>query len=202
LRALYTGSETNVQLRPVAAEREPAGSTPPNSPPIQQKEPESAIGKGAISGEGSATSGSSKDAMPKAALHFEPSSANLKAGEVLTVKLIADNVDDLYSLPLLLEYDPKVIAVEDVRHGNFLSDGGREIAVVQQIDREQGHAIVSVTRPPNAKGVSGTGTVLEVLIRGLANGTSTLSLPAVNAKTSKHIPIDFRTDHATIRVNP
>jgi general secretion pathway protein D len=202
LRALYTGSETNVQLRPVAADLEPASATPPNSPRMQQKEPESTIGKRATSGEGSATSRSSKDSMPIAALHFELSSADLKAGQVLTVRLIADSVDDLYSLPLLLEYDPKVIAVEDVRHGNFFSDGGREIAVVQQIDKEQGHAIVSVTRPPNANGVSGTGTVLEVVIRGLAGGTSTLSLPAVNAKTSKHIPIDFLTERATIRVNP
>jgi general secretion pathway protein D len=201
LRALYTGTESNVQLKAVAS-LEPASPALESPVGVQQAGPNKTTGEGPASGKASELARTNKDSTSKARLHFEPTIVNLKTGDTITVRLLADNVDDLFSLPVLLEYDPKVISVQEVRHGNFFSDGGQEIAVVQQIDEEQGHAIVSATRPPRTAGVSGSGTVLEFVLRGVASGTSALSLPAVKARNSKQTPIDFLTDGATVRVSP
>jgi general secretion pathway protein D len=201
LRALYTGTESNVQLKAVAS-LEPASPALQSPVGVQQAGPNKTTGEGPASGKASELTRTNKDSTSKARLHFVPTIVNLKTGDTITVRLLADNVNDLFSLPVLLEYDPKVISVQEVRHGNFFSDGGQEIAVVQQIDEEQGHAIVSATRPPRTAGVSGSGTVLEFVLRGVASGTSALSLPAVKARNSKQTPIDFLTDGATVRVSP
>jgi general secretion pathway protein D len=201
LRALYTGSENNVQLRP-AAEVETAGSVARTSGQDAMAAPGKPTGEAGVSVGANNIPVAGRDSVPKPRLHFEPRTVNIKAGEAVTVKLVTDNVNDLFSLPVLFEYDPKVVSIEEVRHGSFFSDGGQEIAVVQQIDKERGHAIVSATRPPNVAGVTGSGTILEIVLRAVAPGTSTLAIPGINAKTSKQTAIEFLTDGATIRVSP
>jgi len=39
--------------------------------------------------------------------------------------VVVQNVQDLYSIPMLLQFNPAVISVEDVRQGGFLSVGHR-----------------------------------------------------------------------------
>jgi len=111
-----------------------------------------------------------------------------------------DNVTDLFSVPMLLQYNPAVISIEEVRHGGFLSDGGQDIAIVQRVDKEHGQAIISATRQPNTPGVNGSGTLLGVVVKALATGTSTLSIVQVNAKDSQLKPIPLVTGEAILHV--
>ena len=133
-------------------------------------------------------------------LAFEPATVALKAGETTTVGVVVQGAQDLYSIPLLMQYDPKVISVEDVRQGGFLSGGQQPIAVVQRVDKERGQAIVSATRMPNTPGVSGSGTIFGVVLRGVAAGSSTLSILQVNARDSQQRPLQFVTKEATVKV--
>src|SRR5262249_7915230 len=165
LRALYTGSEGNLQVRPAvdkeqSSEGESASARPEPTPKTE------------VAVDGSAE---------VASLSFKPHTLSLRVGETSTLKVNATQVNDLFSLPIRLEYNPKVIRVEDVRHGMLFSQGGEEIAVVQQIDKERGLATVGVTRPPNSGGVSGDGTVLEITLRAVGVGTSELKISGVNA---------------------
>src|SRR4029077_7557091 len=120
-----------------------------------------------------------------AQLGFEPATISLKAGETTTIAVAVQGAQDLYSIPMLMQYDPKVVSVEDVRQGGFLSGGQQPIAVVQRVDKERGQAIVSATRMPNTPGVSGSGTIFGVVLRGVAAGSSTLSILQVNARDSQ-----------------
>src|SRR5436309_10710819 len=43
-----------------------------------------------------------------------------------TIGVVIENVNDLFSIPLLLQYNPAVISVEEVRHGGFLSGERRK----------------------------------------------------------------------------
>jgi general secretion pathway protein D len=133
-------------------------------------------------------------------LAFEPATVELKAGETTTVGVVVQGAQDLYSIPLLMQYDPKVVSVEDVRQGGFLSGGQQPIAVVQRVDKERGQAIVSATRMPNTPGVSGSGTIFGVVLRGVAPGSSTLSILQVNARDSQQRPLQFVTKEATVKV--
>ena len=137
-----------------------------------------------------------------ARLRFEPRNVTLKAGQTATLGIVAENVNDLFSIPMLLQYDPKVISVEELQHGGFLSGGNQEIALVQRVDQEHGQAIISATRQPNSAGVSGSGTLIGVVVKALAPGTTNLAIVQINAKDSQQRPIPLVTGEATIQVQP
>jgi general secretion pathway protein D len=135
-----------------------------------------------------------------ASLQFEPGSSSMKPGETTTIGVTVQNVQDLYSIPMLLQFNPAVISVEDVRQGGFLSGGTQEVAIVERVDKERGQAIISATRMPNTPGVSGSGTLVGIVVKALAAGNSQLSIVQVNAKDSQQRPIQVVTGEATVRV--
>ena len=137
---------------------------------------------------------------PAAQLHFEPATATLKSGDTTTVGLAVSNVSDLYSIPLLIHYDPAVVQVEEVRNGGFLSGGTQEIAIVQRIDAQRGEIIISATRQPNTPGVSGSGTLLGLVVKGLAPGKTALQILQVNARDSQQRNVPMVSGEATIQV--
>jgi general secretion pathway protein D len=139
-------------------------------------------------------------AAPAAQLHFDPSATTLKPGDTTTLGLAISNVTDLYSIPLLIHYDPAVVQVEEVRNGGFLSGGTQEIAIVQRIDSQRGEVVVSATRQPNTPGVNGSGTLLGIVVRGVAPGKTALQILQVNAHDAQQRTIPVVSGEATIQV--
>jgi general secretion pathway protein D len=211
LRPIYSGSEAEVKVRREEEVRAP------NAPPAAQQQPQGAgqtnpiLGTtptaptaGAAAGTAGPTQGPGTAAAGagSAQVRFEPRSLSLKAGQQQTVGIVVENVNDLFSIPFLLQYNPAVLSVEEVRHGDFLSGGNQEIAIVQRVDKEHGQAIISATRQPNTSGVSGTGTIMGIVVKALAPGATTLSIVQVNAKDSQQKPIPLATSEATVQVQP
>jgi general secretion pathway protein D len=199
LKTLYAGSETNVQVS-----RESDMRAPQQQPPAISPEPTNAQPPTAPVGNAQAPPNAEQSAQAGkvARLRFEPSSLSLTPGQTSTVGVLVDNVNDLFSIPFLLQYNPAVISVEEVRHGGFLQTGDQAIAIVLQVDKEHGQAIISATRQPNTPGASGTGTVTGIVIKALAPGTSTLSIVQVNARDSQQRPIQLMTSEASVQVKP
>jgi general secretion pathway protein D len=194
LKALYAGSESNVQTKRASEMRAPQQQPPVANPSTKEQEP-------SVPANAQAPSNSEQSGKP-AQVRFEPRSLSLKTGQTMTVGVVVDNVSDLFSIPFLLQYNPAVISVEEVRHGGFLQAGDQEIAIVQKVDNERGQAIISATRQPNTAGASGTGTVIGIVIKGLAPGTGTLSIVQVSAKDSQQRPIQLVTSEASVQVAP
>ena len=208
LRAMFSGTDTfvgakrelevkaptanpNPQMMPPAAPAQaPAGPLVPAGAPAPTPAPQPTAPSGVPQAQGLAG--------PR--IRFEPATLNLTAGQTATIGVVVENVTDLYSVPMLLQYNPAIISVEEVRHGGFLSGGTQEIAIVQRVDKEHGQAIISATRQPNTPGVNGSGTLLGVVIKALAPGTTNLSIVQVNAKDSQQKPIPLVTSEATLRV--
>ena len=186
LRTLSSGTETNIQVRR-ESETVPPPAPQPTPPPAAPPAPAPAPTPGT-------------DAGRVARLRFEPSGVTLRPGETTTIAVVVEDVRDLFSIPMLLQYNPAVIAVDEVRNGGFLSGGTQEIAIVQRIDKERGQAIVSATRQPNTPGVNGSGTLLGIMVRGVASGTSSLSIVQVNGHDSQQKPLTLVTSEASIRV--
>lgn len=198
LRSIYSGSEQNIQVRPESEIRAPAmpkqGPAPAPAVPAAPAAPNNnAPG---------AQPNTAAESNQGARLRFEPQTVTMKAGQTATIGIVAENVNDLFSIPMLLQYDPKVISVEELQHGGFLSGGNQEIALVQRVDQEHGQAIISATRQPNSAGVSGSGTLIGVVVKALAPGTTKISIVQINAKDSQQRPIPLVTGEATIQVQP
>jgi general secretion pathway protein D len=187
LRSLAAGTETNVQVR-----KESDGQAPQVPAPGQPQVPAPAAAQP------TPTPGAAAASATR--LRFEPQSVNLKPGETATIGIVVQDVHDLFSIPMLLQYNPAVISVEEVRHGGFLSGGTQEVAIVQRVDKDRGQAIISATRQPNTPGVNGSGTLLGIVVRGVSPGTSSLSIVQVNARDSQQKPIPLLAGEASIRV--
>jgi len=192
LKPLYSGSEAEVKVR-----REAAARAPNAQPPAAQQSPANQA-PGAAAGAPATAPSETQQAQ----LRFEPRSLSLKVGQQQTLGVVVDKVNDLFSIPFLLQYNPAVISVEEVQHGGFLSGGNQEIAIVQRVDKEHGQAIISATRQPNTAGVSGTGTIMGIVVKAIAPGSSNLSIVQVNAKDSQQRPIPLVTSEATVQVQP
>lgn len=137
-----------------------------------------------------------------ARLRFEPADSAVRVGETTIIGLVVQDAQDLFSIPVLLQYNPAVVSVEDVRQGGFLSGGTQPVAIVQRVDKERGQAIISATRMPNTPGISGTGTIFGIVVRGVAPGSSPLSVLQVNARDSQQRALPLITSEATLTVAP
>jgi general secretion pathway protein D len=206
LKAIYSGTETYPGAKREMDIKAPTGNpnpqlTPPNTPPGAAPMAAPVPGQsnpGAEAPGGPGGSAQAQIAGPR--IRFEPATVNLSPGQTVTLGVAIDNVTDLFSVPMLLQYNPVIISIEEVRHGGFLSGGTQEIAIVQRVDKEHGQAIISATRQPNTPGVSGSGTLLGVVVKGLVPGTSNISVVQVNAKDSQQKLIPLVTSEATVRV--
>ena len=188
LRTLASGTDANVRVYEQNVEQ-----------PATQKG--AAPAAAAPSSGANATSQNQEPAAAGAAtLAFQPENISLKPGGTTTVNLLVNNVHDLFSIPLLLQYNPAVIQVEDIKNGGFLSGGTQEIAIVHQENPQQGQAVVSATRKPNTPGISGTGALIGIVIRAIGPGTSPLQVLQVNARDSKQQAIALTSSAATIQV--
>jgi general secretion pathway protein D len=194
LRSIASGTDANAEVRlenVVMAPQMPKTQGVPvtEQPPAGTSQPPAAP-----------AAPSQTAATQSPSLRFDPGAAALKPGETTTIGVVVQNVQDLYSIPMLLQYNPAVISVEDVRQGGFLSGGTQDIAIVERVDKERGQAIISATRMPNTPGVSGSGTLVGIVVRGVAPGNSQLSIVQVNGKDSQQRPIQMVTSEAAIRV--
>jgi general secretion pathway protein D len=200
LRPLYSGSETNVQVKRESEIRAPVAQPPPT--PAQPPASNQNMGAATPAPAAGAPAPGAVEGSPAAKIRFEPQSLTLKVGQTATIGVVVDNVTDLFSIPLLLQYNPAVISVEEVQHGGFLSGGTQEIAIVYQPFKDKGQSIISATRRPNTPGVSGSGTLIGIVIKALAPGSSNLSIVQVNAKDSQQKLIPLVTSEATLQVQP
>ena len=199
LRPISSGVEQNITVRRQSEIRTPGTQAPAQPAPAQPQpaplpppgaaQPQAANPQAAASGQ-------------NARLRFDPQALTLATGQTATLGVAVDNVNDLYSIPMMLQYDPAVISVEDIQHGTFLSSGNQEIAIVQGGDKSKGQIMIAATRQPNTPGVSGSGTLLGIVVRAVGAGASNISIVQVNAKDSQQKPLPLITTEASIQVKP
>lgn len=203
LRGMYSGTDATFQVK-----RESDIRTPATEPPKPAAQAPAGVTPGAVApGSALTPPGINPPQGQPGKMRFEPGALSLKVGETKTVAVVVENVNDLFSIPMLLQYDPAVISIEEFQHamtegqhGGFLSGGTQEIAIVSNVNKEKGQAVISATRQPNTAGVSGSGTLLGIVIKGIAPGSSHLSIVQQNAKDSQQRPIPLVTSEATVQV--
>jgi adhesin HecA-like repeat protein len=188
LRSIYSGTESNVQVRGVEKieSLQKLEQVVESGAPVAPEVP-------------SAATPNAPTSQP-CQLRLEPRALSLRVGESRKIALVVAGARDLFSVPMLMQYDSAVLSVEEVRNGGFLSGGTQEIAIVERLDNQRGEAIISATRQPNTPGVDGTGTLAEISIKGVGPGTSKLAIVQVNARDSKQRPLPLVSSEAIVRV--
>src|SRR5260370_6241585 len=201
LRPISTGVEQNITTRRDRDTRTPTAVPPQQVPAQQTPSAQAPVQQNPAAGISSAATDQSAGAnVQSARLRFDPQTVSLAPGQTTTLGISVDNVADLYSIPMILQFDPTVISVQDIQHGGFLSSGNQEIAIVKGGDESKGQLMIAATRQPNTPGVSGSGTLLGIVVKALKPGATQLSIVQVNAKDSQQKPLPLLTGEATIQV--
>jgi general secretion pathway protein D len=107
---------------------------------------------------------------------------------------------NVYSVPLQLNYDPNQLQVVNVSNGGFLSQDGQAVALVHRDDAASGTLQVTATRPPGAGGVSGQGAVVTLTFMAKGTGQSPLTITRGGARDPAMQPIPLNGAQAVVTV--
>ncbi len=135
------------------------------------------------------------------ALRFGEAVYNQAVGSRFDVAVHIEQAQNIASLPLWLRYDPKLLKLVDVSHGDFLAPEGQLVTVAERVDHKTGMATVTLTREPGMQGVSGTGIVATLTFEAKTTGESRLNLLRTGARNPGQKTGQVRGARASVVVN-
>ncbi|MFZ0798029.1 MAG: cohesin domain-containing protein [Terriglobales bacterium] len=131
---------------------------------------------------------------------FDPPTLTQAKGSTFTVNVMLSGGQNVYSVPVQLNYDPNQVSVVNVSNGGFLSQDGQAVALVHRDDPLTGTLQITATRPPGAGGVSGQGAVVTLTFMAKAPGQSALTITRGGARDPAMQPIAMSGAQAAITI--
>ncbi|SEF50503.1 general secretion pathway protein D [Bryocella elongata] len=117
-------------------------------------------------------------------LQVIPPSTVQTVGSTFQVVLKVTNARDLSTIPLQMQFNPKVLQLVGVEDGTLMSRDGQPAALVHR-DGDDGSVTITSTRPPQAPGVNGEGSLCTLTFKAIGAGDSPLALVRIGARDSK-----------------
>jgi general secretion pathway protein D len=172
-RAIDIGTANSIELRhmshlPAATAANPAGQAPGTPGP-------GTPGQAAPSASGPGAQGSAN-------FLFDPGQITAVKGNTFVVNLLISGAQNVYSVPVQMNYDPAKLQLVNVSNGGFLSQDGQAVALVHREDETTGTLQITATRPPGAGGVSGQGAVVTMTFQAKASGQTPLTITRGGAR--------------------
>jgi general secretion pathway protein D len=127
-----------------------------------------------------------------------PPNSNQSVGSTFQVGVMLGNARDVFSVPLQMKFNPAVLQLVNVDSGDVLSRDGQVVSLVHREDN--GLVAVSTSRPPNAAGVSGQGSLCTFTFKAIAAGDSDLTLVKVGALNSAQANLPAVGSQAVVHV--
>ncbi|HSY92723.1 MAG TPA: cohesin domain-containing protein [Candidatus Binatus sp.] len=180
-RAIDIGTANTIQMRYVnhpqaapAATQPPAGQTPAGQAPAGQA-PASQPPTGQAPPPNSA-------ANPTPSFLFDPPTIQAAKGNTFVVNLLLSGAQNVHSVPVQLNYDPKMLQLVNISNGGFLSQDGQIVTLAHREDEMVGQSQITASRPPGAGGVSGQGAVVTITFQAKADGQTPLTITRGGAR--------------------
>ncbi len=131
---------------------------------------------------------------------FDPGQITATKGNTFVVNLLISGAQNVYSVPVQMNYDPNKLQLVNVSNGGFLSQDGQAVALVHREDETTGTLQVTATRPPGAGGVSGQGAVVTLTFQAKASGQTPLTITRGGARDPGQQSITVNGAQASITV--
>jgi general secretion pathway protein D len=113
---------------------------------------------------------------------FDPPQIQTEKGNTFAVNLLISGAQNVYSVPVQLNYDPKMLQLVNVSNGGFLSQDGQVVTLVHREDESMGQSQITASRPSGAGGVSGQGAVVTVTFEAKSSGQTPLTITRGGAR--------------------
>jgi general secretion pathway protein D len=104
----------------------------------------------------------------------------IQVGEVFSVDVLVEGMQNLYSAPLFVDYDPQLLEFVRAEEGNFLKQGGQATIFTSSANPAAGKVIVGNKRGVEGSGASGSGKLLHLVFKAKSAGVAALGLDRLN----------------------
>jgi general secretion pathway protein D len=182
-RAIQIGTSTTIELhhgeRPMAA---PGSAAAPAGQTSIQPANGNATTTSPVHSQPAPTTQATPPAAGPASFLFDPPTIQAAKGGTFVVNLLISGAQNVYSVPVQLNYDPKMLQLVNVSNGGFLSQDGQAVALVHREDETIGQSTITAQRPPGAGGVSGQGSVVTMTFSAKDNGQTPLTVTRGGAR--------------------
>ena len=135
-----------------------------------------------------------------ASVRFLPAQVNATVSGAFTVALALQNGADVTSAPLQIQFDPKVLRLNDVASGDLMAQGGVQPVFAKNIQNDSGTATIQLSRPAGAAGATGSGVLVTLSFQAVAPGTTLVNIANLNVRNSQGQPAASGTPALPVRV--
>lgn len=111
-------------------------------------------------------------------LSLDPPMVNQAAGAMFAVNVILNGGQNVFTVPVQITYDTKVLRFVNVSNAGALSKDGAAVALVHRDDAEKGMLQVSLVRPPGSNGINPSGPLFTLMFVAKTAGQGTVSVGA------------------------
>jgi general secretion pathway protein D len=203
-RGAAPGTQQAVPARMGAASAAPVqqqqATPPPPQPLVNAPATQQAPGQATPPQAGIQQAAPGTSAAGGAAFAFDPPSVNVAAGSTFAVNLLLTGAQNVYSVPVQINYDPGKLQLVNVSNGGFLSQDGQAVALVHRDDATTGTVQVTATRPPGSTGVSGQGAVVTFTFMARNAGQASISVSRGGARDTGMQAIQVAPAQGTVNV--
>ncbi len=182
-RQIEIGTANTIELRHVSQRVAPAAA-----PARQNEQPSTPPAASPAAGSAPGTQPSITPIGPNTgtggtpSFMFDPPTIQATKGNTFALNLVISGAQNVYSVPVQLNYDPKMLQLVNVSNGGFLSQDGQAVALVHREDETIGQLTITASRPSGAGGVSGQGTVVTMTFMAKATGQTPLTITRGGAR--------------------
>jgi general secretion pathway protein D len=121
---------------------------------------------------------------------FNPANVDTQLSSTVTVTLSADNVTDMVSAAAHLNFDPRILRINNIVLGDLPQRNVAPLEPSRNILNDSGQADMSVARGPTDGGVSGGGGLFTIVFQAVGRGTTNVTLSSVALSASTGQPIN------------
>ena len=126
-----------------------------------------------------------------ALVSFDPPSLSQAVGTTFAVNINLTGGQNVYSVPLQVLYNPKVLQLLNVSNGPLLQQDGQAVALVHRDDSMMGILQITASRPPGSNGITADGQLFTLTFQAKGLGQATLSINRATLKNGsmQNIPV-------------
>ncbi|HET9409677.1 MAG TPA: cohesin domain-containing protein [Candidatus Sulfotelmatobacter sp.] len=204
-RPIDIGTASTIELRHVAhvtpaASMSGPGATGPAAGSTASAAPQAAPSSSAPIQEIPSTANATGGTPGAPSFLFEPATITTTKGGTFVVNLTISGAQNVYSVPVQMNYDPQKLQLVNVSNGGFLSQDGQAVALVHREDETTGTLQITATRPPGAGGVSGQGAVVTITFQAKDSGQTPITITRGGARDPAQQAITVNGAQASVTV--
>jgi len=109
-------------------------------------------------------------------LSLDPPIVNQPTGGTFAVNVTLNGGQNVFTVPVQINYDPKVMQFVNVSNAGALSKDGAAVALVHRDDADKGTLQVSLMRPPGSNGINPAGPLFTLTFVAKAAGQGTVTV--------------------------